>query len=230
MYSASANLAGAVREPCDNQPCDASEAFRRVAHELRQPLSAIETTAFYLEMVLPQGELRARQQAAKLQEFVEHANTILTDATHLLIDATPRLALIDLDELIADCIAGLGASEASLVHVRCGSELPLALLDRAMGGHMVRNLLQIALCLTVPGSAVTVSATSGAADVELEICCPVPASLDPSALLDPFCTLLPHRSGLALHAARRLAEAHRGQFELSAEEGMIQFFVSLPRA
>jgi signal transduction histidine kinase len=51
-----------------------------LAHDLRQPLSAIEAIAYYLERTLPEDQREARQYMLRLQELVETSSTILSDA------------------------------------------------------------------------------------------------------------------------------------------------------
>lgn len=58
----------------------ATQAIRELVHELRQPLSAIEAIAYYVEMTLPPDQVQARQQLRRLQELVERAEGILEDA------------------------------------------------------------------------------------------------------------------------------------------------------
>ena len=60
------------------------DAICTLAHELRQPLSAIEAIAYYLEMTLPAEQLEARQHLMRLQELVERSSDILTDAVNAL--------------------------------------------------------------------------------------------------------------------------------------------------
>jgi hypothetical protein len=55
----------------------ASEAIRDLVHELRQPLSAIEAIAYYVEMTLPPDQLQARHHMRRLQELVSQAESIL---------------------------------------------------------------------------------------------------------------------------------------------------------
>ena len=60
------------------------DAICTLAHDLRQPLSAIEAIAYYLEMTLPAEQLEARQHLMRLQELVERSSDILTDAVNAL--------------------------------------------------------------------------------------------------------------------------------------------------
>ena len=67
----------ALSQPIPNRT---QEAIFNLAHDLRQPLSAIEAIAYYLEMTLPVDQLDARQHLARLQELVVHSDAILSDA------------------------------------------------------------------------------------------------------------------------------------------------------
>ncbi|MCL5743622.1 MAG: hypothetical protein M1541_06810 [Acidobacteria bacterium] len=49
-------------------------------HKLRQPLSIIDTCAFFLDMVLPESPEKVRAQIAVMQEQVAVADRILTEA------------------------------------------------------------------------------------------------------------------------------------------------------
>jgi len=57
--------------------------LQTIAHELRQPLSAIESIAYYLNLALPRDSRPARKQARRLQHLVEQSNWILTSALQL---------------------------------------------------------------------------------------------------------------------------------------------------
>jgi hypothetical protein len=54
-----------------------------LVHDLRQPLSIVEICADYLNLILPAGELRARQQVEVLQQQVVDASRLLCDALRL---------------------------------------------------------------------------------------------------------------------------------------------------
>ena len=55
-----------------------------LVHDLRQPLSVIETSADYLNLVLPPGDLEARAQIEVLREQVEDASRLLCEAVRML--------------------------------------------------------------------------------------------------------------------------------------------------
>jgi len=68
------------------------ETLGSLAHELRQPLSNIETIAYYLSMILPPGDENIQTHLARIRELVEQSNSILSAALGLATDpaATPH--------------------------------------------------------------------------------------------------------------------------------------------
>ena len=56
------------------------DAFATAVHDLRQPLSSIETIAFYLSMVLPPGDAKIQEQLARIRDLVQESNEILSRA------------------------------------------------------------------------------------------------------------------------------------------------------
>ena len=78
--------------------------LQSLAHELRQPLSAIESIAYYLGLVLPPGDHRTREQTSRLQDLVDQAGWILTCGQELYNPAPLRLEPVDLEELITQCV------------------------------------------------------------------------------------------------------------------------------
>ena len=56
---------------------DATDTLRSIAHELRQPLSTIESIAYYLSLVLPRDGGRVHEQLTQVQRLVEQSNWII---------------------------------------------------------------------------------------------------------------------------------------------------------
>ncbi len=56
------------------------EVLGTVAHDLRQPLSNIETIAYYLTLILPQGDQKIQEQLTRIRELVRESNDILSSS------------------------------------------------------------------------------------------------------------------------------------------------------
>jgi signal transduction histidine kinase len=71
-----------------------NDVLRHLTHELRQPLSALESIAFYLQMTLGGGGSDVSVQVNRLQQMVDSANWVLSDVLHLLQMAPPKPELL----------------------------------------------------------------------------------------------------------------------------------------
>ena len=63
-----------------NAKTSSDTAVADLLHDLRQPLSAIEAIAYYLEMTVPAQHVEARGLLVKLQAIVQDASLILDRA------------------------------------------------------------------------------------------------------------------------------------------------------
>ena len=59
---------------------DAAGLIRHLTHELRQPLSGIESAAYYLDMVVSEARPDLIPHCRRLRAMVQHANWLLDDA------------------------------------------------------------------------------------------------------------------------------------------------------
>jgi signal transduction histidine kinase len=60
----------------------AETLVNELVHDLRQPLSEIESIAYYLEMAGANGAVRSREMLGKIQVLVAEADRLLTRAVH----------------------------------------------------------------------------------------------------------------------------------------------------
>jgi signal transduction histidine kinase len=126
---AQATSAGTAPVVAEKPAYEPATVVRHIAHELRQPLSTIESIAFYLEMVLPRADAKARKQLGKLQQEVHQISWILSDAIHFLGAAPLHLQLMDLTEVVSRCLSEWNTRQANGICLRLEDELPLIRVD-----------------------------------------------------------------------------------------------------
>ena len=66
----------AAPAPSPVQPLE--QTLRTIVHQLRQPLSSIETIAFYLSMVVPHKDEKIQEQLRQIRMLVQQSNRILS--------------------------------------------------------------------------------------------------------------------------------------------------------
>ncbi len=186
---------------------------RHIAHELRQPLSTIESIAFYLDMVLPRTEVKARRQIAKLQQEVQQVNWILSDAIHFLRAEPLRPQLLDLSEVVHKNLSEWGSPDGPVLTLILGQDLPPASLDLEQIQHLIRNILAFFRRISGPGCSITVTTVSAPDAAVLEVATNAGEfnEADIQPLFDPFDAHLPGGSGLGLASVCRIAQAHGAQ-------------------
>ncbi len=182
----------------------AAVVLETIAHEMRQPLSAIESIAYYLSLVLPRDGGLVGEQAGRLQELVEQSNWILTSALQLA-DCSPLAPqMVNLEELIRRAV---GEDSAIRLELACG--LPLVRLDPGRGRALLENLLLLFRQVASDLHPVRVATSAGEGGVVLALATAVPGYRSATAL-GPGC-------GLSIESARRVIEAHGGTFRIHVD-------------
>ena len=183
-------------------------ALQTIAHELRQPLSAIESIAYYLNLVLPRDDHRAREQASRLQHLIAQSNWILTCGLQLVNAAPLMPELVNLEELITQTAATRSAHRTSYLALQLAGGLPLVRFDPGRGRALIENLLSLFEYLAQDRPfCVTTSLTQQG--VCLTLAAAVPGYRSESSL-GPGC-------GLSLACVRQVVETHGGRCRMDVD-------------
>lgn len=179
-------------------------ALSTIAHELRQPLSTIESIAYYLTLVLPHGDEKVHEQLDRIQRLVEQTGWILTSAQQL---AEPRPAArgpADLQDLIRRTVAARFPSGDAPMMMLC-EDLPRVDADPAL----IDNLLMLFRSVSTKDHPVTVRTSPAPRGVMVEMETSAPGYRQEGSLC-PGATL-------SLESARRMADAHGGSLEIAVD-------------
>lgn len=205
------------------QPVVASASvLHAIAHELRQPLSTIESIAYYLALVLPREDEKIQEQISRLQKLVEQSNWILTSGLQLTDPSPVAPEPTDLEELITQTVSSRPAGIDQPLQLELAGDLPLVRLDPGLARALIENLLMLFRQLATDDHPVVLR-TSGCMGrgVMLEMETAATGYRSENALV-PGATL-------SLDGARRIVEAHGGSLEshVDAASG-IRLCVVLP--
>jgi signal transduction histidine kinase len=209
----------------DTTEAVAHQVLQTLAHDLRQPLSAIESTAYYLGLVLQRGDAQAREHATRLRKLVEQANWILSCGLQFS-DASPLSPQpVDLEDLITDIVATRISDDTHLSLDFSGKDsagsgqsesLGLVQLDVRRMRKLIENLLDL---LEEAGKTALPVRIRTAAEPSTESGTPAGVLLEMSvaAVGLQSAASLGCGSSLCLDGAKRIVEAHGGEFGCSVD-------------
>lgn len=182
-------------------PPTASEVVRHLAHELRQPLSAIESIAFCLAAGNSVQTPGIDEHVDRLQQLVEHANWVLADMVHLLQLSAPQPVVCDCNAVLEEVLEEAWAGEGLEIFYEPDPALPRTKADPEQLRHLFRSLLQfisrfaedprqVYLATESAGSFIVTSATAAMESVKLD------TLFEPLAPQQVFtCRLIAERNG-----------------------------------
>lgn len=205
------------------------DMVRLIAHELRQPLSTIESIAYYLDLVIPQDQTRIRGQLDRLKRMVEQSNWIVSNAVHFVETSPAVPELVSLPELLdtasSDCAYG-----PSLQFEYCEPP-PLIRLDPGQALHLFSSLFVFFRSVASSSHPLRVAGSVDGAvtTVRFNTAAPGYTSAGIQTTFEPFSPGLPAGSGLSMASVRRIVKAHHGSMDVHADpESGVTITLSIP--
>ena len=222
-------------------PAAADFAIASVAHEVKQPLAAIElyagTSLRWLARQQP-DLAQARQGLEQIIQAVKRAGDVVSRVRGLIKKIAPQKELLDLNEIILGVVALMG-SQAEEQHValdaRLSQHLPAVLADRIQVQEVILNLVKNALesligcegyrevsigSRALQGSEVVVDVKDTGKGLDAETA---------EHMFEPFYTTKSGGMGIGLAISRSIIETHGGKLWAmkNSPRGAI-FLFSLP--
>jgi len=213
------------------------EMAARVAHEVRNPLNAIEGAAFYLGNHLA-DDPEAAEYVGLIRGEVARISAVAADLLSAARPAAPNLVRFDLAELARErcrLMTMLQPENPNLVIEATGRAVWI-FADRRQLSQVLDNLLENAVqALGNEGrvraelSIVELSALQQNARLVVEDDGPGLSDEAKARLFTPFFTTKPQGTGLGLIIVRKIVEAHRGSLSIDSAAGRgTRMIVELP--
>lgn len=213
------------------------EISARMAHEIRNPLTAISGS---VQLLTEQGGLRdheARLLAIVTRES-ERLNGLITDFLAYARPRPPQLEVIDLYQMLYELRALLSADH-HFHQITVDLNVPesfMALADRGQLQQVMLNLLQNAADAMPQGGVVTIDASldtdgKGSSMVRIAVADQGTGLDEETAqhLFEPFWTTKTSGTGLGLATVYRIIESHGGTIKASmGHQGGALFTIQLP--
>lgn len=160
--------------------------LEHLCHEVSQPLSELETTAYYLGMMMEGAEPALQRRTEQLRLLVRQASWLVQDAAHFH-DAGPRVAArVDLNAVVEE-VCGYFAlhDEWAVRFIPTPAPLPVS-IDPETFVRLLRHLLSFLRDVACVAEEPSLETARDGGTVRLAIRCDVrrPAP-EMAALLDP---------------------------------------------
>ena len=213
------------------------EVARRLAHEIKNPLTPIQLSAERLQFKLADrlaggdADMLARGTQTIINQ-VQSMKRMVDDFRDYARLPSPEVAPLDLNGLIGE-VLGLYESSSATIETRLDADLPPVLGDATQLRQIIHNLLrnaEDALESAGEGRIGIVTETAGrcARLLIVDNGPGFPAELLPR-IFEPYVTTKARGTGLGLPIVKKIVEEHLGTIEISnAPEGGARIDIRLP--
>jgi signal transduction histidine kinase len=210
----------------------------RIAHEVRNPISAIELNAEMLEDIVRERQDAEMKEAAGLVSAIRDQVTALDALTeeYLAFARFPRPHFEDesinhLVQELAEFIRPLATRQGLTLRVDVDPSVPMLEIDRSLLRLAVLNLVKNGLEALSSGGELTMASRVEGEGVEISVSdsgAGIPDHVGPR-LFEQFFTTKPQGTGLGLSIARQIAEEHGGELRwANRAPGGATFTIRLP--
>ncbi|WP_226441802.1 sensor histidine kinase [Quatrionicoccus australiensis] len=213
------------------------EVARRLAHEIKNPLTPIQLSAERLQFKLAgkllngDADMLARGTQTIINQ-VQAMKRMVDDFRDYARLPAPEVSPLDLNELIGE-VLGLYESSSARIETELAADLPAVLGDATQLRQIIHNLLRNAedALEERPDSCIRIITERLGRCARLQIADNgpgFPAELLPR-IFEPYVTTKARGTGLGLPIVKKIVEEHSGSIEISnAPEGGARIDIRLP--
>lgn len=210
----------------------------KVAHEVRNPISAIELNAEMLQEIVggqPGPEMEeAKHLVSAIRDQVSALDAITEEYLAFARFPRPQFEEDSINDLVtelAEFVRPLAMRQGLTVRVETERGLPMLEIDRGLLRQAVLNLVKNAFEALSRGGVVTLASRLAGEAVEVSVSDTGPGITPAVAerLFEQFFTTKPQGTGLGLGITRQIIDEHGGEIHwANRAEGGVTFTIRLP--
>ena len=195
-----------------------------LAHEIRNPLSTIKTSAEMLAQNVPSDNALAHEMAGFISSEVDRTNALVTRFLDFARPLAVRVEKTDLAQLIDRAVVELEKHSPPLdvsIYKNYAPDIAPFLLDGQLMERVMYNLLLNAAQASPPQGTVTVKTRQLDETVEIDVIDRGPG-IEPKhleSIFNPFFTTKPSGVGLGLAIVSKIVDEHGGKITVESEPG-----------
>jgi signal transduction histidine kinase len=207
-----------------------------LAHELRNPLSTIRTSAEMLTKRLEGSNAVAQELAGYIASEVDRTNLLVSRFLEFARPLQLRLSEVDLHSLLDEAIRNFQKQDPArplTIHRAYDPSLPTVQGDATLLERVFFNLIQNAADASPADGVVTVKTRALGSSLEVAVI-DRGSGIRPEhreQIFNPFFTTKPSGVGLGLPIAAKIVDEHGGRLAVQSEQNQgSTFVVQLPLA
>jgi signal transduction histidine kinase len=198
-----------------------------IAHELRNPLNTLKTSAYFLRNVKNASPEKVNEHLERIERQVAIADRVITALTEFARQPLPTLSPAPLVECVQEALTANPSPENVRVRVDCTAELPPIMADRDQLSIVLANLFRNAYDAMPDGGELTVTGRPTEAAVELVVT-DTGVGIPPENLariMDPLFSTKTRGIGLGLAITRAILDKHGATVKVQSQLGQGTTFV-----
>ncbi|MBX3443131.1 MAG: hypothetical protein KF774_12060 [Planctomyces sp.] len=192
-----------------------------VAHELRNPLNVIRTSAFYLLNARQPPPEKVRTHLERIERQVGLADGVIVSLVNFARMGAPERAPVDVLQLVRSTLETRELPAGVRTVVDCPDGLPQALVDASQLRIVLDNLVRNA-CEAMPeGGVLTLRGAAFSEFVDLSVS-DTGKGMEPGTLarvMEPFFSTKARGMGLGLPMAKAIVEKNGGRLSAASTPG-----------
>ena len=200
----------------------------KVAHEVRNPIAAIELNAEILQDILRGGNTADKDEAVSLVSAIRDQVTALDALTEEYLAFArfpkPHFEEESINHLLgelADFVRPVATRQGLTLQVDVDPKVPLMEIDRALLRQAIHNLVKNGQEAVSRGGALFLTSRLDGERAEIAVSDTGPGISQEvgERLFEPFFTTKPQGTGLGLSIARQITDEHGGELAWSKRPG-----------
>jgi len=202
-----------------------------IGHELRNPLSVMAASVYFLERVLPAAEGKIKKHLEMLMHQISAANRIITNLLDFARTKEPHQEEIDLNGLVQEAVRRSVIPPTVQLQMTLCDQPSKVWIDPTQVNQVLLNLISNAVQAMPRGGTleINVNRDNGFVDVIVaDTGCGIAAE-HRDKIFQPLFTTKQKGIGLGLAVSKKIVEANDGQIDFHSEVGQgTQFRLRFP--
>lgn len=189
-----------------------------VGHELRNPLGVMKNSVYFLDMVLEDIPVKAKEHLEIINRQINNAEEIISNLLDFARLKPPTLEYTPVKMLLERALGEAGIPSDICVDLDVPEDAGAVYVDPTQIHSVLLNLLQNSVQAMPEGGELSISTRMVNRYLEIKIAdsgCGVPSELI-SRIFEPLFTTKPKGIGLGLAICSNLVKANRGKISLES--------------